>query len=102
MHVDDTARAVLAIIDSGVKHDIFNISGNYEEQNIVVIKKIIECIHGQVADIEPYINHMSRPGQDMRYSIDDTKLKNLGWTPQAVFDDELVKIVNYYTQHFVW
>ena len=102
LHVDDTARAVLSVIDSGVKNDIFNISGNYEEQNIVVIKKIIECVHGNVTDIEPYIRHMTRPGQDVRYAIDDTKLKSLGWTPQAVFDDELAKIVNYYTQHFVW
>ena len=40
LHVDDTARAVLTVIDSGVKNEIFNISGNCELQNIVVVTKI--------------------------------------------------------------
>jgi dTDP-glucose 4,6-dehydratase len=102
LHVDDTARAVLAIIDSGVKNDIFNISGNYELQNIVVVKKIIENVIGPVDNIDDYLRYMNRPGQDVRYAIDDSKLKALGWTPQANFDQELAKITNYYTENFVW
>ena len=102
LHVDDTARAVLAIIDAGVKNNIFNISGNYELQNRVVISKIIELIHSNANDIEPYLRYMTRPGQDVRYAIDDSKLKALGWTPQANFDQELAKIVDYYTENFVW
>jgi len=101
LHVDDTARAVLSIIDAGVRNDIFNISGNYELQNRVVISKIVNLVHG-VTDIEPYLRYMTRPGQDVRYAIDDTKLKSLGWQPQADFDQELVKIVDYYTENFVW
>jgi len=102
LHVDDTARAVLAVIDAGVKNDIFNISGNYELQNIVVVKKIIENVIGPVDNIDNYLRYMNRPGQDVRYAIDDSKLKALGWTPQANFDQELAKITNYYTENFVW
>lgn len=102
LHVDDTARAVLAVIDSGVKNDIFNISGNCELQNIVVVNKIIEQVHGSVEDVDQYLRYMSRPGQDVRYAIDDSKLQSLGWSARADFDEELVKIVNYYTNNFVW
>jgi dTDP-D-glucose 4,6-dehydratase len=45
---------------------------------------------------------MTRPGQDLRYSIDDTKLKNLGWSATADFDKELKKVVEYYRNNFIW
>lgn len=102
LHAEDTARAVVTIINSGVTNEIFNISGNYEEQNIVVVRKIIELMYGAGTDIKPYLAHMSRPGQDLRYAIDDNKLKALGWTPRADFDAELAKIVQYYKDNFVW
>jgi dTDP-D-glucose 4,6-dehydratase len=44
----------------------------------------------------------SRPGQDVRYSLDDSKLRRLGWEPKADFDKELVKIVSYYKDRFIW
>jgi dTDP-D-glucose 4,6-dehydratase len=59
-------------------------------------------VPGQEVDIENYIEHMTRIGQDVRYSIDDTKLKNLGWIPLANFDTELAKIVEYYKENFIW
>jgi dTDP-glucose 4,6-dehydratase len=102
LHVSDTANAIITIVESGVKNDIFNISGNFELPNIVVVRKIIEEVKGSVTDLEPFLQHMSRPGQDLRYAIDDSKLKALGWTPKAVFDDELQKIVKYYLSNFVW
>ena len=99
----DTAQAVITIIESGVTNEIFNISGNYETANVTVVKKIIELMKpGQNNNIEQYIEHMERIGQDVRYSIDDTKLKQLGWHPQAVFDKELEKIVQYYQENFIW
>jgi len=102
LHVSDTANAIITIVESGVKNDIFNISGNFELPNIVVVRKIIEEVKGSVEDLEPFLQHMSRPGQDLRYAIDDSKLKALGWTPKAVFDDELKKIVSYYLSNFIW
>jgi len=101
LHAEDTARAVITIINAGVTNDIFNISGNYEEQNIVVVRKIVQLMFGH-QDIDQYITKAERPGQDLRYAIDDSKLKALGWVPQANFDKELVEIVKYYTDNFVW
>jgi dTDP-glucose 4,6-dehydratase len=101
LHAEDTARAVITIIESGVKNEIFNISGNYEEKNIEVVKKIIKLVNGDT-EIEKYLTDMIRPGQDLRYSIDDTKLKNLGWSCNADFDKELEKVVEYYRNNFIW
>ena len=101
LHAEDTARAVITIIESGVTNEIFNISGNYEEKNIEIVKKIILLVNGDT-EIEKYLTDMVRPGQDLRYSIDDTKLKNLGWTANADFDKELEKVVEYYKNNFIW
>ena len=43
-----------------------------------------------------------RHGQDVRYSIDDSKIKKLGWTPKADFDTELSLVVGYYRKNFLW
>jgi dTDP-glucose 4,6-dehydratase len=104
LHATDTARAVLAIIDAKVVNEVYNISGNAEMPNKEVIKKILKHYLGQDADQnwEDYISHCSRAGQDVRYAIDDSKLKSLGWNPQADFDTALKEIVQYYIKHFVW
>jgi dTDP-glucose 4,6-dehydratase len=101
LHVSDTAEAVMTIIKSGVQNDIFNISGNYEDTNLTVVKKILWNYDG-ITDVESHTAELIRPGQDVRYAIDDSKLKALGWEPKANFDNELEKIVHYYKNNFVW
>ena len=102
LHVNDTAKAVITIIESKVENKIFNVSGNYEEQNIVVAKKLIKLIHGNV-DPEAHLDlSESRPGQDVRYAIDDTAIKSLGWKPKANFDDELKVIAKWHKHNFIW
>ena len=101
LHVQDTANAVIHIIESGVKNEIYNISGNYETANIEVVRKIIANFNGET-EIEPYLEKYNRVGQDVRYAIDDSKLKKLGWQCYADFDLELTKIVKYYTENFIW
>lgn len=101
LNAKDTAQAVITIIEAGVVNEIYNISGPYQTENINVVKKIFE-LFGINDDPSNHITHMERQGQDIRYSIDDTKLRKLGWNPQAVFDDELKDIVKYYTENFIW
>lgn len=102
LHVTDTANAIVTIVESGVTGEIFNISGNSEDSNINIAKKIIKLCKG-TDKYEDYVDFTwGRPGQDVRYSINDDKLKNLGWKPQANFDQELKKIVKYYQKNFVW
>ena len=102
LHALDTANAIITLIEHGVTNEIYNISGNYEEQNIEVAKKIIQIFHNTLC-FEEYVDlgHI-RQGQDVRYSIDDSKLKALGWTPQAQFDKELPEIIEYYKNNFIW
>jgi dTDP-glucose 4,6-dehydratase len=101
LHASDTAAAIITIIKAGVVNEIYNISGPYQTENINVVNKIITLckVPGKYEDC---FNHMERQGQDVRYSIDDSKLKALGWKPKADFDKELVKIVKYYKNNFVW
>lgn len=102
LHASDTAAAVIKIIEVGVVNEVYNISGNYEEQNIVVARKIIKAM-GLKGDPDQYLDTTEkRPGQDVRYAIDDSKLQHLGWKPVADFDSELKSIVKYYTKNFIW
>ena len=104
LHVSDTAEAVTTLIESGVQNGIFNIAGNYEEQNIVVANKIIELYYKNTQyNTDKHLDlSVTRQGQDVRYSIDDAKLRKLGWSATADFNLQLSQIVDYYRQKFVW
>ena len=104
LHADDTARAIMHIVNAGVVNEIYNIAGNAELPNYQVIQKILGLYFGSNMDDcwEDYVMETQRQGQDVRYSINDNKLKALGWSPQADFDTELKFIVEYYRNNFVW
>ena len=88
-----------------MQNEIFNISGNFELDNLTVAQKIIDYAKEWPVspDYNDYLNTgITRPGQDVRYAIDDSKIKALGWTPKADFDTELKLIVEYYMTNFVW
>ena len=102
LHVSDTASAVTTIIESSAQNEIFNIGGNYEDKNINVLKKIID-LHSPNDSLDKYLDlDYNRQGQDVRYSIDDSKLKSLGWNPKADFDKELKNIVEHNRKNFIW
>jgi dTDP-D-glucose 4,6-dehydratase len=44
----------------------------------------------------------NRPGQDVRYALDDNKIKQLGWSPKKLFNEEISGIVDYYKNRFIW
>lgn len=106
LHANDTARAVAAIIDSGMTNEIYNISGNTELPNRIVVQKILAEYFRNGEDFAStwldYVTDSQRAGQDVRYSIDDSKLKRLGWSATAEFDKELSKVVQYYKDNFIW
>jgi dTDP-glucose 4,6-dehydratase len=101
LHASDTANAVISIINAGVVNEIYNISGNYETDNLTVVNKILNLMDLK-EPTEHYVVDFVRPGQDVRYAINDDKLKALGWFPKADFNVELAKIVEYYKTNFVW
>jgi dTDP-glucose 4,6-dehydratase len=103
LHAADTASAVIRIIECGVTNEIYNICGGYEQSNMDTVKKILAVKNMNEENIEKYVDFsFNRAGQDVRYALDDSKLRSLGWTPNKVFAEEISEIVNYYKDKFVW
>jgi dTDP-glucose 4,6-dehydratase len=103
LHADDTASAVMRVIKSGERNNIYNIAGGFEQTNLETVKNIIKCFNGTEKNWEKSIDFSySRKGQDVRYSLNDEKIRSLGWRPEKKFDEEIQKIVEYYKQTFIW
>ncbi len=104
LHAKDTALGIVTIIDSNVRNEIFNIAGGFEQSNIETVKKIINAYYDQTfEDYDQFFNFdIQRPGQDIRYALNDDKIRNLGWKPTCVFDEEINNIVEYYKENFIW
>tara|TARA_A100001515_G_scaffold143525_1_gene144876 strand:+ start:7050 stop:8003 length:954 start_codon:yes stop_codon:yes gene_type:complete len=104
LHSDDTANAVITIIESGITNEVFNVAGGFEQKNIETTIQIIKAFYGnEHGNIESYLDlRYKRQGQDVRYALNDRKLRNLGWKPQKKFEEELPKIVEYYKNNFKW
>jgi len=104
LHVSDTVAAVLSIINNDARNEIFNASGGIEMPNRVVVQKILSEFFGRKITNSwvDYILDVQRAGQDVRYSIDDSKLRALGWSPKADFDQELIKTVAWYRKLENW
>lgn len=104
LHAEDTANAIIKIIESNIKNEIYNIAGGFEQSNIETLKKIISVNLGtNNFNIEDYVDmSYSRIGQDVRYALNDDKIKQLGWRPVKDFNIEIKAIVNYYKERFIW
>jgi dTDP-glucose 4,6-dehydratase len=106
LHAGDTANAVISIIEAGVKNEIYNVCGGFEQTNLDTVKKILDVyFETQIEGIN--LNDIldlsyNRDGQDLRYALNDSKLRNLGWEPKSNFDEELYEIVKYYKKKFIW
>ena len=102
LHASDTAEAIITIIDKGVTNEIYNIAGGFEQSNYDTVSKVITEYNGD-NDIEKYLDlSYSRAGQDVRYALDDSKLRALGWKTVSEFDCELSHIIEYYKNKFIW
>ena len=104
LNAKDTALAVLKIIESGQKNEIYNVAGGFEQSNLDTVRKVLNAYFDkEVENYQDFINFgIERPGQDIRYALNDDKIRNLGWTPQCIFDDEIKNIVEYYKNNFIW
>jgi dTDP-glucose 4,6-dehydratase len=103
LHAQDTANAVITIIESEIKNEIYNICGGIEKNNLEVVEKIIKLYDSKCEDIKNHLDFsIGRPGQDVRYALDDSKLRLLGWEPLKNFENEIVDIVEFYRNKFIW
>jgi dTDP-glucose 4,6-dehydratase len=104
LHAKDTARAVIKIVESKEKNEIYNIAGGFEQSNLSTVYRIIEEFYSdQEFTYSDKIDfNVHRPGQDVRYALNDSKIRALGWKPECIFDEEIKSIVQYYKKNFVW
>jgi len=104
LHAKDTASAVLRIIENGSPNEIYNVAGGFEQSNIDTVKKIINAYYNEdKTNYQDFINFgIERPGQDVRYALNDQKIRNLGWKAECNFDEEIIHIVDYYKNNFIW
>ena len=101
IHVDDHNTAVLRIIDSGRIGETYLIGADGEMDNRSVVEMILGLM-GHPTDAYDHVN--DRPGHDLRYAIDSTKLRTeLGWTPRyTAFSDGLAATIDWYRANEDW
>jgi dTDP-glucose 4,6-dehydratase len=104
LHAQDTANAVIKIIESGIQNEIFNICGGFEQSNLDTVKEVLTLYNNnKVYMLEDFVDFSyDRKGQDVRYALNDDKLRALGWKPEMDFNTELKGIVEYYKNKFIW
>lgn len=101
IHTEDHSSAVLTILEKGVSGETYLIGADGEKDNKSVIELILKEL-GQPTDAYDHVN--DRPGHDMRYAIDSSKLRSeLGWTPQFTdFEAGLSATIDWYKQNEAW
>lgn len=107
LYVEDHARALYTIISKGRLGETYNVGGKNERTNIEVINRICEImdkLRPQNAPHSKLITFVTdRPGHDLRYAIDATKLETeLGWQARESFESGIEKTVRWYLENEEW
>jgi len=94
LYVEDHCDGIWTVFNHGKSGEVYNIGGNNERSNIEITRKFIELAGRDESFIE-YV--ADRPGHDLRYAIDASKMKNdLGWEPQYTFETGMAKTFEFY------
>lgn len=97
LHVDDHVRALWMLFKNGRCGEKYNVGGDSERTNLAVVKQILAELNLSDEQIEHVAD---RPGHDLRYAIDATKIKSeLGWSASHTFDEGLRETVQWYQQN---
>lgn len=100
IYVYDHCEALNMVLKKGRPGEIYNISSGDELKNIEVVKKVLE-IMGKDESLIEFVE--DRPGHDLRYSLDPSKIrKELGWKPRYSFDEALEITVKWYLKNEWW
>ncbi|CAI1663983.1 dTDP-glucose 4,6-dehydratase [Serratia fonticola] len=111
LYVEDHARALYKVVCEGKVGETYNIGGHNERKNIEVVQTICRLLDelvpnkpGNLVKYEDLITFVTdRPGHDMRYAIDATKIeRELGWKPQETFESGVRKTVEWYLENEEW
>ena len=100
LHVSDHCEAIDLIIHKGKVGEVYNVGGHNERTNLEVVKTILKALDKPESLIKFVTD---RPGHDMRYAIDPTKIHNeLGWLPETKFADGIKKTIKWYLDNKEW
>ncbi|MBE3733582.1 dTDP-glucose 4,6-dehydratase [Vibrio sp. OULL4] len=111
LFVEDHARALYKVVTEGEIGETYNIGGHNEKANIEVVKTICSLLEefrpNKPAGVESYESLITyvkdRPGHDVRYAIDATKIaQELNWTPEETFESGIRKTVEWYLNNQRW
>ena len=107
LHVTDHVKALIIVLEIGAIGSTYNIGGNNELENIQLIKKLCNILDKKMPSDVSYSNQIKfvsdRPGHDMRYAIDSSKISNeLGWQPNITIDNGLEETVLWYLNNNEW
>lgn len=108
LYVIDHAKAIDLVFHKGVNKETYNIGGFNEWQNIDLIKELCTQMDSRLAKpkgtSENLITYVKdRPGHDLRYAIDASKInKELGWSPSVTFEEGLAKTIDWYLNNKEW
>lgn len=94
IYVDDISSVVLFLLDKGLVREKYNISGSVEINNLEVAN-MISCILNKPFTYELLENDDKRPGHDLRYCLNDTKIRALGWNNKCDVKENMIKVVEY-------
>jgi dTDP-glucose 4,6-dehydratase len=99
LYVEDFARAIGTVLDSGIAGEVYNVGGPDECANITVVRRILELC-GRDQSLIDYVE--DRPGHDRRYSLGSEKVGRLGWSAATAFDAGLERTVAWYRDNAWW
>jgi dTDP-glucose 4,6-dehydratase len=109
LFVEDHARALRTVFETGVPGETYNVGGNSERKNLEVVKAICSTLdqlqpRGDGKAYADQITYVAdRPGHDQRYAIDATKIRDeLGWEPQVSFEQGIATTVRWYLENRDW
>lgn len=100
LHVSDHCEAIDLILHKGRVGEVYNVGGHNERTNLEVVKTILKALDKPESLIEFVTD---RPGHDLRYAIDPTKLETeLGWKPKYTFETGIKQTIQWYLDNKEW
>ena len=107
LYVEDHADALLTVLDKGRVGRSYNIGGENEARNIDIVRMICAILDRERPLDRPYSGQITfvqdRPGHDLRYAIDPTRIREeLGWRPSVTLEEGLERTVRWYLENEAW